>query len=381
MKRILILIDSLSCGGAEKSLISLLPFIADKYNITLMLRARGGIFEQYVPTKVNIIDFPYTPSLLQQLRYSFALRLPWNKGIHGAELYWKYIGRYYRPLETEYDVAIAYQQGFPTYYIAEKVKAKKKICWINVDLAAAGYSPSFNSPFYSVFNALIPVSKILSEQFVSQGFANHVQQIKTIFDIQNVQLIQQMSKAEIMGENSMCKSSGRYIITTVGRLVKQKGYDLAIEAAETLKANGLDFTWYFVGEGSLQTKLQENVLKRGLSKNIVFTGVQGNPYPFMKNADIYVQTSKFEGFGLTVGEAKILQKPIVSTDFPVIHNQIENEVNGLIVGMSGKEIADGVLRLLNNKDLQNKFVSNLQKENNTTSETESAKVISLIEEK
>ena len=143
----------------------------------------------------------------------------------------------------------------------------------------------------------------------------------------------------------------------------------------------MSFQWFFVGGGSLLEELKDIVKRKNLSAEIIFTGETSNPYPFMKAADIYVQTSKNEGFGITIGEAKILHKPIVSTNFPVIHNQLTDGVNGMIVGMSGKEIADGVLRLLNNKDLQKKFMSNLQKENNTTSETESAKVISLIEEK
>lgn len=195
-------------------------------------------------------------------------------------------------------------------------------------------------------------------------------------DILNEGLIRRLSEEKITEDKFK-----RFTLTTVGRLVPPKGFDLAIEAAERIKNEGLSFQWFFVGGGPLLEELKDIVKRKNLSAEIIFTGETSNPYPFMKAADIYVQTSKNEGFGITIGEAKILHKPIVSTNFPVIHNQLTDGVNGMIVGMSGKEIADGVLRLLNNKDLQKKFMSNLQKENNTTSETESAKVISLIEEK
>lgn len=377
MKKILIFIDSLTCGGAEKSLISLLPFLAERdYEITLMLRARGGIFEKYVPENIRMTDFPYAPSRIQRLKFSLALRLPWNKDIHRAELYWKYIGKYYRTLDTEYDAAIAYQQGFPTYYIAEKVKAQKKICWINADLKSVHYSPEFNASYYSSYDNVVAVSSILSELLISNGFLKSGKEPTIVMDILNEELIKRLSEEKITAEEFK-----GFTFTTVGRLVPPKGFDLAIDAAEIIRNKVVSFRWFFVGDGPLSEELKEKVKHKNLSKEIIFTGETSNPYPFMKAADIYVQTSKNEGFGITIGEAKILHKPIVSTNFPVIHNQLTDGVNGMIVGMSGKEIADGVLRLLNNKDLQNKFMSNLQKENNTTSETESTKVISLIEEK
>lgn len=377
MKKILIFIDSLNCGGAEKSLISLLPFLAERdYEITLMLRAREGIFEKYVPADINIVDFPYKPSVSQRLRYSLSLRMPCHKWKHGAELFWNIIGRHYKPLEEEYDVAIAYQQGVPTYFIADKVKAAKKICWINADLKSVHYSAEFNAPFYSSYNKIVAVSPILSKLLISNGFLKNGSKTTVVMDILNEGLIRRLSEEKITEDKFK-----RFTLTTVGRLVPPKGFDLAIEAAERIKNEGLSFQWFFVGGGPLLEELKDIVKRKNLSAEIIFTGETSNPYPFMKAADIYVQTSKNEGFGITIGEAKILHKPIVSTNFPVIHNQLTDGVNGMIVGMSGKEIADGVLRLLNNKDLQKKFMSNLQKENNTTSETERAKVISLIEEK
>ena len=98
----------------------------------------------------------------------------------------------------------------------------------------------------------------------------------------------------------------------------------------------------------------------------------------MKACDIYVQTSRNEGFGLTIAEAKILHKPIVSTNFPVVHNQIVNGKNGLIAEMNAESVAHNILLLVNNPELRNKINLNLQQEKNTTAETESAKVNQLI---
>ena len=107
--------------------------------------------------------------------------------------------------------------------------------------------------------------------------------------------------------------------------------------------------------------------------------MQTNTYPFMANCDIYVQTSSFEGFGLTIAEAKILGKPVVSTNFDVVHDQITHEQNGLIAEMAAEALADNILRLLKEDSLRIRIVDNVKKEHNTTYFTEVKKVEQLLD--
>lgn len=375
-KTILILIDSLACGGAEKSLISLLPFLAERnYEITIMVVSKGGLFEQYVPKNVNLKTFQYKPTLIRHLFFSIVHRLKKGCKVHGAELYWHYVGQYLPSIKEEYDVAIAYQQGFPTFYIAEKVKAKRKLCWINVDINDAGYSPKFCRPFYEKFDRIVAVSEILKNEIVLPYYCKDSSRVLTCLDILNESMIRRMANEFVPFNNER-----QWNIVTVGRLAKQKGYDLAIGAAKILKDKGIDFAWHFVGGGVLFNKLQEEIKENGLQDYVILEGEQLNPYPFMKSADIYVQTSKFEGFGLTIGEAKILGRPIVSTNFPVVYNQITDGVNGLVVGMTPNTIADGILKLITDGNLRKKLMASVSSEHNSTSKTESEKVIKLIEE-
>lgn len=377
MKKILIMIDSLTCGGAEKSLISLLPFIADAgHEITLMLRSRGGLFEQYVPGNIRIETFPYRPSRLSGMIYSLCLRMPFGKTQHAAELYWKTTGRKMPALQTEYDVAIAYQQGFPTFYVAEKVKAKKKICWVNVDLKSAGYSPVFCRRFYERFDRVAAVSDVLRDRIVFPDYVSEKSKVFTCWDILNEALIRRMA----CERNVKTESDNRIHITTVGRLVPLKGYDMAIKAARILKDSAVEFVWHFVGGGVIHDQLQANIKSEGLDGLIVLEGEQLNPYPYIAAADIYVQTSRFEGFGLTIGEAKILGKPIVSTNFPVVYNQITDGENGIVVDMTPESIAEGIIILLDDVELREKLIETVKSEHNSTAETESKKVISLIED-
>ena len=80
---------------------------------------------------------------------------------------------------------------------------------------------------------------------------------------------------------------------------------------------------YAVGEGPERKALQDQIDKLGLHEIFVLVGAQTNPYNWMKMADIYVQPSRFEGFGITVAEAKVLGKPIVCSDIPEFREQLK----------------------------------------------------------
>lgn len=381
-KNILFIIDSLGCGGAEKSLVSLLPLLdLNKYNIDLMIISRGGIFEQYLPKGIRIIDYkPHDDHLLEILFYkifqcifSIKLRIYSLLGIkrHGAELYWSTMQYVIKPLKNNYDIAVAYQQGFPTYYIANNVNAVKKIAWINADITKVGYRQKYNLPYYCKYNYIIAVSQKL-KHIIDETYGFLSKSI-VIQDIINPNLISKLSN------NNINTIQNCYTLTTVSRLVPLKGHKLAIEAARILKDHNIKFIWYFVGDGPSKDEINILIKKYQLDKNIILTGMQSNPYPYISACDIYVQPSLFEGFGMTISEAKILHKPIVSTNFDVVYNQLTHNKNGLIVDKSGEGIANAILCILRDTDLKNTIVDNLKKETNKTAITEPQKVMQLLD--
>ena len=87
-------------------------------------------------------------------------------------------------------------------------------------------------------------------------------------------------------------------ILTIGRLVDVKGYDLAIKACYKLKSKGYNFKWYVIGEGNLKSKLENMIKEFQLEDTFILLGIYQNPYVFLKQCDIYVQPSRFEGYGL-----------------------------------------------------------------------------------
>lgn len=373
-KKILFFIDSLACGGAEKSLISLLPLLDyDKIDVDLMMVRRGGVFEQYVPSRARILDFPKPKGLKVKVAYVlFSIMLRLFSRNHGAEILWKATKQIYSVHPKTYDVAIAYQQGFPTYYVSQKVKARKKLAWVNADLYKVGYDKDFNRLFYNDFDNIIPVSDVLCERLRKTKYFDH-NKLKVVYDIINVEMIKMMSK-----ENIYCTSDKSFKIVTVGRLVKPKNYYLAVKTAHILKKNGLDFIWYFVGEGNERTNIERTIEEYALQNNVKLVGMTPNPYPYMALADIYVQTSSHEGFGLTLNEARILNKPIVSTNFPVVYNQIRDGVNGLIAEMTPESVAEKIMMIMKNHELRNHIIEETKKEVNTTMMTEPKKVMEMI---
>ena len=151
-------------------------------------------------------------------------------------------------------------------------------------------------------------------------------------------------------------------ILTVGRLANQKGYDIALESCKMLKKKGIDFRWYSLGIGPLKEEIEEYIKNNDLKDEFKLLGVRANPYPYIKNCDIYVQTSKFEGFGLAIAEARMLNKPVVTTRFDAVYNQMIDRKNGLVVDMDAKGVTEGILELINNNELYNSIVEYLKTE-------------------
>ena len=381
-KKLLFVIDCLVCGGAEKSLVSLLPLIDyDHYDVDLLMFARGGAFEKYVPSKVNVIQhnlFGSTPidkltSFLHQLFFWTLLRMHPQR--HGAENRWRALHNVVKPMKKQYDIAIAYQQGFPTFFVATKVNANKKIAWMNADVFAAGYDMNYCKQFYDKVDRIVPVSQKLLDLLVNKCPWTK-DKVSCIYDIVNPELIIELSTESIPEAGLFDEGIN---IITVGRLSKPKNYLLAVDAARVLKDKGMKFKWFFVGSGGMREAIENRINEHGLGDVVILLGLKENPYPYMAKADIYVQTSSFEGFGLTIAEAKILHKPIVSTNFDVVYDQIVDGKNGLIADMAPESVADRIVEMVNNDSLRASIIRNLEQESNLTSLTEIKKFNYLIE--
>lgn len=375
-KKILFVIDSLNSGGAEKSLISLLSLLDyDKYEVDLLTFRSGGLYEPLIHESVNRLKSPdifttMSKSIKEVLinkEYSnFFWRIKSSIDIrykmrfthikHGAQAMWPNLKNKIQSLNKEYDVAVAYSQGTPTYYVAEKVEAVKKICWINTDYIKAGYNIEFDKKYYNNYNNIVTVSN-KNKEILEKVFPKYKTKIKVIYDSISPKLVINMAK-EDKGYND---DFDGIRILTIGRHVHLKGYDIAIDAARILKEKGIKFRWYSIGEGVLTSRLKQQVKENNLEDEFKFIGTYTNPYPFIRGCDIYCQPSRFEGFGMAIAEAKILKKPVIVTNFEIASEQIKDEENGLIVEMNSQSISTAIIRLMDDI-FKEKIVSNLKNE-------------------
>lgn len=380
MKKVLIMLNSLDLGGIEKAAVSLLKEMPAKdWEATLLMVRKQGVFLDEVPENIQIQEAGMPEDIRDKVCFSTGVLVKkyfrqgkWGllgktflgalgrKGKSMDEIMESYFCEYdcrIPALEEEYDVAIDYQgQGtFPTYYIAKKVKAHKKLSWIHNDFSIVEQSVEWLRPLYSLYNQIISVS-----YKAGQAFKEKFPEIKEKSDIcYNV-----LPVKEIMdGAEQFAVEKGKgFNIVTVGRLSSQKGYDVALKALSRLFQEGVDFKYTIVGEGEERANLEELIEELGLQDTVELAGFQKNPYPYIKMCDLYLQPSRFEGFCITLGEAKLLKKPIITTDFAGADEQVRDGEQGLIVRCSEEEIYRAVNTLLAEPAMMGKFIRNLDNE-------------------
>lgn len=375
MKNIVFVIESLHVGGAEKSLVTLLNNLDYKaYNIDLILFKETGIFKDYVPKEVHCIQLEF-PKLSFLNRVKYALDRKLKKNQHNAQLFWTVIQHKFENIDKEYDIAIAYNQGFATYFVNKYINASLKYAWLNTDYKKAGYNIIVDYPIYKNFNSIVAVSPE-AKQSLELELLNIGKKLP-------ITIIKDITDKKIVQEQANCIqkiefNSNTVNILTVGRLVAYKGLELAINVCKILITKGYPVKWYVVGEGNEREKLEQLIKEKTLENHFFLIGDDPNPYPYMKNATIYVQTSLFEGLGLTVIEASYLNKPIVSTNFPSIYGIIKDEETGLIAEMNSDSIVTKIELLINNKQLKNKLIANLSKLKNKDKELTLQKINLLL---
>lgn len=388
MKRILFVMSTLYNGGAERSLVNLLQALpADRYEIELLLFKKEGNFLPLVPEYVNLLAVPkslqrlYGPLrnsglyLIPKLLSNAIVRILESNFDRQHALRWKYCyEKCIDSLPKNYDIAIGYINGDITYYVVDKINAKKKIAWVHNDYRAADYPIEFDRSYFQKLDKIVSVSQIcvdvLKELFPEMNSKFHL-----LENIVSSKVIKEQALAFVPLEYNEKKLN----FLSIGRLHEQKGFDLAIEAANILKNRGLDFNWFIIGNGPQEVLLRNLIKEKGLEHNMILLGLRENPYPYIHNCSLVIQPSRYEGKSVVIDEAKILGKPIVVTSYPTAEDQIKNLCEGYIVNMNANSLAEGIFKVCANKDLQQKLIAYLQ-EHEYGNEATVSKYMELFEE-
>lgn len=376
-KRILFVMPRFGTGGAEKSLLMLLHLLAqrDDVSVDLLLFKKEGIFLEQVPSSVRILEQEPTLkaayssfsikniksfrcALISFLRpVATLLAKIFTKSYNcRSQLRWITCYRHLiKPMEQHYDFACGYLDGEAIYYVVDKTNADKKIGWNHNDYNAIKMDPRIDRMYYGKLDHIATISDECTE-ILGKIFPEHQDKMIQTPNIMTASYLQ--ANAEVFFPSEFEGATGVKLLS-VGRLTRQKGFDLAIEAAAELKERGLDFRWYIIGTGELAADLEEQIKKNNVSDCFIMLGEKSNPYPYMKHADIIVQPSRFEGKSVVLSEAKILCKPIIATRYQTVADQLNDGIDGIIVEMTPQSIAAGIESLADNPQKRTVLSTNL----------------------
>ena len=363
-------------GGAEKALINLLKKLDEEqqYDLHLWVFDPSGVLMPEVPQNVTIWNAgpqfaQFSKGLVRSTLY-WLLRFQWlsvvyrlwftwlskRYPVNQAEQYsWKALRKFLSPPTTTFDVAIGFLEKTSIYACVDCISAPKKIGFIRVDYTFLNLDKTFDEAYFQQLDYLC-ANGTLSEGVLHREFPALSSRIRCVENVTFPDTIWERSRAEQVIDPKEVS------LVTVGRLEAQKGYFLALEACKILVERGIPVRWYIIGEGSERQKLEPQIAAYQLTHHFILVGRLENPYPYMQQCSVYVQTSLYEGKSNTVNEAKILRKPIVVTDFDVVFEQITSGVNGIIVAKQPEAIADALIEVLQSPELQQKLTDQLAQE-------------------
>ena len=335
MKRILFFINTLDTGGAERVLVDLVSKLPkDQYEVTVQTLC-GGSFCDQLPDHVShqqIIKVK-NPSLSGFLRKLFS-KLP---GLTG------------RLMKNNYDIEVAYLEGFPTKVIAARTTKSKKIAFVHTNVAQADIiSTKYPSKTacleqYRLFDRVCFVSNQALEGFLQViGRLKQGQVIHNVIDFDRVRRFAQEPLS------SVYTTKGKKLIA-VGRLIALKGFDRLIRICAKLEQK-FDFELLILGDGDQHAALEETLIKTGC-KSVHLAGMQKNPYPWMQQADLLICSSFSEGYSTTIVEALALGLPVITTACAGMDEILEGGKWGKITELSDESLELGLREILENPDV------------------------------
>lgn len=358
------------CGGVEKELITILNrFNPQEYDLSVLLfYSQDKEMEKKIPNHVKFINLQldknyYCGSLKTVIQERIkkgeiieAVKIARNRIVKSIATPVNISLDKINVPEELYDYAVCYHMHSPLVlkYVAEKVQAKRKYAWIHNDFITTDFPIAQYNAWLKDYHAVFGVSEQITSEFreICSNYSNRAFTLHNIVDEKDILL-----KAENFSVlDKGFETNKKFRIVTVGRFVEQKGFDLAIKSASILKKQGTEFTWYAIGYGKDESLMKELINEYDVSDCFIIIGKKDNPYPYMNLADIYVQTSRHEGYAITIEEAKVLKKLIVCTNFAGASEQLVNNETGIIVDtFSAEKIAEAIRPFIIDSDYKNNF--------------------------
>lgn len=367
-KKIAVVFNRMVVGGAEKALINFLKAIdTDKYDVTLFTFNDKGAYFEEIPSKIRVC-FTECPDAKQMLLDDI-IHFRFRNIVRGLLLrikmrlikneYQKYgCMMQLQPVYKEkFDCAISYKLNYPdTATVIWRINASRKCAIMHSSVNSADNWVNGLQLMTSLLDGIFCVSEDCMKQLIS-CCPSCRNKTAVLHNVVNTSEIIAKGTEYTPWNDDICT------ITTVGRLSPEKGQQMIPQTVRMLLDAGYDIRWYLVGDGPLREEIEQEIRKYDVSDRVILLGTKTNPYPYIKNCKIYVQPSFSEGYCTTTMEAKVLCKPVVTTDAPGMREQFVSGENGLIVdAMTPEALFEGIRTLLDHPELCRKFEEKLRQE-------------------
>lgn len=358
--------ESLDMNGAMKSLLALLAALPrERYALSLFLCSHAGVLMNELPRDVRVLPertayavfrLSFLPGLRRALRgwrpdlALLRLMVPVLRWLRVPTPRWWA----FRPaIPGEWDLVLAYADGIIGEIAVRKVRTGRKFLWVHTDYRICP-PPRETAWAFADAAGAVAVSKDAAQGFrtwfasvMGRAYDRPVHVIYNIIDATHIRCLAARADAECPPP-----PPGVARLVTVGRLTAQKNVKAIPVIADMLKRRGVRFEWVVVGGGPDLAWCLEESRRLGVEGMVRFVGESRNPMGWVASADVVVQPSVWEGWGMTVSEALVLRKPVVATDLPVLREQIRDGMNGLLVDNKPEAFAEAIARLLDDEALR-----------------------------
>lgn len=352
-KRLLFIAGELNTNGSTLALLPLMENLVDNgYDVSLFLSSHGGEWLDKIDKRVKllpeiaalkIIAMPLGASLRWSIRSGHflygALRLILTIGQRIGLRCDKYSALRFMPnVSGRYDCAIGFTVGYDWWVVANRVNAKARVAWVDNDI----------SGIQVAWMRFMDVDRLTALVFESESSrtdfnTRYPHKAKDSFVVHNTVNPQ---KLESMAAAAAVPAKERFRIVTIGRPSKQKGTELIPLIADMLR--DLDFEWFVLGGGPSTARHIELVKSRGVSDKVFFIGDQMNPFGYLESSDLYVQPSRFEGWGTSLTEAMSMGKYVVASNIPQFREQVLSDDEGVLCAVDDvMAFADAIRKAIN----------------------------------
>lgn len=338
MIKVLFYIDCLSrngsIGGAEKVLLNLVNFMdKSRFQITVMT-----IFPD---SKCHLLsgEVIYRSIFKKENKFThFVYRLETHFGL-----------TYFLHMRDCYDIEAAYLEYGPTKVIASSTNKKAvKLAWIHCDFETAIKDKNAfkkkSQQIYQKIDKVICVCQKVRDSFIFI-FGDETG-TEVVYNVINDQEIRSKALLDLPGN----VKKKEFTLLCVGRFMAQKNYKRLLKTVNRLYEEGYVFHLWILGEGPQRKMIENYIAIHNLTNMVTLYGFQENPYPFIREADLLVCSSDFEGYSTFVTEGLVLGKPILATDCSGMRELLGDSEYGIIVDVNDDAFYQGVKHVLDHKE-------------------------------